>query len=171
MYLSKRRCNIMKSNIMAILQQLKISNNEKNENKDLKINRFANIDQQLAASIYNFLNGKSDFLLPYETIDILIDKSVVNKSEIISLGFGIVVDRFLTVEIEEIKDNNDSRFDIISYDSHTAYYIKGNSSDIDKRKYQEIDVNNDSRYDSKRINDLQEYLKNYKREYYGKKSI
>ena len=168
MYLSKRRCNIMKSNIMAIFQQLRNSNKE---NNNLKINRFDDIDQQLAASIYNFLNGKSDFLLPYETIDILIDKSVVNKSEIISLGFGIVVDRLLTVEIEEIERDNVSRFDIISYDSHTAYYIKGNSSDIDKRKYQEIDVNNDSRYDSKRINDLQEYLKNYKREYYGTKSM
>ena len=129
------------------------------------------MDQQLAASIYNFLNGKSDFLLPYEKINLLIDKSVVNRNEIISLGFGVIVDRLLTIEIEEIKGNNISRFDKISYDSHVAYYIKGNSSDIDKRKYQEIDVNNDSRYDSKRINALQEYLKNYEREYYGRKSM
>ena len=110
-------------------------------------------------------------MLPYEKIDLLIDKSVVNRNEIISLGFVVIVDRLLTIEIEEIKGNNISRFDKISYDSHVAYYIKGNSSDIDKRKYQEIDVNNDSRYDSKRINALQEYLKNYEREYYGRKSM
>lgn len=58
MYLSKRRCNIMKSNIIAILQRLQNSNKE---NNNLKINRFDDMDQQLAASIYNFLNGKSDF--------------------------------------------------------------------------------------------------------------
>ena len=104
-------------------------------------------------------------------MDLLIDKSVVNKNEIISLGFGVIVDRFLTVEIEEIESDNVSRFDKISSNSYIAYYIKGNSSDIDKRKYQEIDVNNDSRYDSKRINALQEYLKNYRKEYYGRKSM
>ena len=48
----------MKSNIIAILQRLQNSNKE---NNNLKINRFDDMDQQLAASIYNFLNGKSDF--------------------------------------------------------------------------------------------------------------
>lgn len=106
------------------------------------------VDWKLAGYIYNFLTGKSDKLPNYEYVINFIE---VSKTDIISVGYGVDINKSLQVTATEPISYKTERVDVITPTTYEAFeknagYIRA------------IDVNEFPKFEAKRIEILQKYL-------------
>lgn len=120
---------------------------------DDRLLQFTDVDPCLAKNIYDILNGKTDEVLTYDVIKRLM---VEAKHNMISVGYGVFINKDLEMCITKLIDDGlYERVDFITPDIHEAvltcpfYY------------FFDIDVEKDNPYDNKRINALQEFFKGY----------
>lgn len=120
---------------------------------DDRLLQFTDVDPCLAKNIYDILNGKTDEVLTYDVIKRLM---VEAKHNMISVGYGVFINKDLEICITKLIDGGVyERVDFITPDIHETvltcpfYY------------FFDIDVENDNPYDNKRINALQEFFKGY----------
>lgn len=138
----------------GILVKKEVNKNQQRSMDGIDISRQKNMyDSSFAKNVYDILNGKTDEVLPYDVIKRLMDEA---KHNMISVGYGVFINKNLEICItKSIDDGLYERVDFITPDIHEAvltcpfYY------------FFDIDMKKDNTYDNKRINDLQEYFKEY----------
>lgn len=130
-------------------------------------------DSKFAREIDNFLSGNSNRLPSFEFLS-AIDNTMPGECAI-SVGFGYIISRvvddeqpevepYIKVEREEPIDNANSRIDIITANSYSAYvYSRAHG-------VRDFDPTSNQVFSSKRIEFLQNYLQQYE-EYKKEQSI
>ena len=113
-----------------------------------------NIDYKLAMYFFYFLEGRIDQLPNYE----FLDKTINGKKGIISTGYGLIVSNVedIFIEYEEPIRENISRFERITYNSHTSCIVNTKTGITQKINKEEIPL-----FDENRIRYIQEYLFKY----------
>lgn len=169
----------MGANTGKILKQLEISNSQSIYQKNGEFgSNLQIVDWKLAYCIYLFLIGRLNYLPHHECIndvvkeyDDLFNNSSLMNEKTISIGGGVFVkfnDGFLIIESEEPITAHTVRHDCITCDKYYAYARSVSSVDSDARaRIVDINVNEMPKYDERRIEFLQQYLKEYM-ELYGK---
>lgn len=160
--MSKILTNEIRSNV-AELFKCEIVKNRQRDMLDDRLLQSIDVDSCLAKNIYDILNGKTDEVLTYDVIKRLMAEA---KHNMISVGYGVSVDRKLGTYVGKIVSEGGSleRIDYISPDEYEAYVVisrncrRGNSTTYDFRK---IDLKNDEIYNMERVRALQEYFKGY----------
>ena len=145
-------------NKLGLMQELKGRNLQSSMRKhDTKID--TDLDWKLAYQLYTYLLNKSDNLPSYDFIDSLREKARPGEETAISMGYGVIVNKKLRVEIEEVVREDLSRIDIIKSKGHVAYMLyqeSGKTEGIDLEKY--------PKFDPQRVEKLIMYIDTYSQE-------
>lgn len=144
----------MSTKIRLVLQEMN-KNQQSSMHKSQKRMDTYNTDIVFAKNIYEFLNGKTDDVLDYDSIKRIIDKA---ETELISIGCGVSINKDLGIRITKvINDYGRERLDIITPELHEAYTALPDSD----TGFRKLDAEKDNIYDVNRIQILQKYLKEY----------
>lgn len=140
----------------GVLKNLKDSNKQAQmATRDYPIQDLK-VDWKVAAYIYRFLKGMDTRLPSYNFLDEV--SNAIYIDGVISVGYGIVVNKkngdIIISHSEPITDITE-RIDEISSDSYKVY----TANDLGVR---DIDPNEMPIFDSRRIEVLQQYLREYK---------
>ncbi|MBQ6476894.1 MAG: hypothetical protein IJI43_00430 [Bacilli bacterium] len=114
-------------------------------------------DWELACIFHNFLSGISDRLPKFEFMDqVYMERNEIDPtSDIISAGYGLIVEKNATLDIAEKITDSIERHDIIAPEEHFAYEVRSN------RERKEIDIEKYPRIDEKRVKHVQKFLNEY----------
>ncbi len=139
---------------LGIIQELK-SKNMQSSMRPGRVEVSTELDWKLAYIFNNYLSGKDDRLPSFEFIDKLLEST---RNYSISMGYGIIIDRNLRLNIEDMIRPDVARVDVISRDGYKAYELyqeTGTTRDIDIEKY--------PRFDRNRVEKLTMYIDEYHR--------
>ena len=143
-------------------QQLSLkrySNEYYNQNKALES---MNINKSLSKYIYEFLIGKTNEL---PNIDFFKKVFMISKNKIISMGYGITINKdFEIVYTSPIDDSDIERIDIINLNGYMAFkenpgFKEENYTETRNEFNRMVDVNKNPIFDIKRVNYIRQYLK------------
>ena len=146
----------MKDNLTEIKKSLESKVESLQQGKDSVVEVDNNIDWYLAYYVYNFLSGKSTKLPSYEFIDDVINDANI---DVVSMGYGIRIDKHLHISCTNMITSNLERVDIITPTDYRAF-----TTDT-KEEVLDVDVDSYPIYDKNRV----DYLKQYMYEYFDYK--